>query len=146
VLIINVGPHLEESAVVLAASSYPLLNAIWTIIVFFAWVIWIWLLITIFADLFRRSDISGWGKAGWVVVLLILPFVGVLIYLIAEGGKMAERRGRQAESAQRQFDSYVRSVSAEGNPADQIAKAKQLLDDGAISPQEYEAIKQKALT
>jgi hypothetical protein len=146
VLIINVGRHLEESAVVLAASSYPLLNAIWTIIVFFAWVIWIWLLITIFADLFRRSDISGWGKAGWVVVLLILPFVGVLIYLIAEGGKMAERRGRQAESAQRQFDSYVRSVSAEGNPADQIAKAKQLLDDGAISPQEYEAIKQKALT
>jgi Phospholipase_D-nuclease N-terminal/Short C-terminal domain len=139
--------HPEESAVVLAdSSSYPLLNVIWTMIVFFGWVIWIWLLITIFADLFRRSDVSGWGKAGWVVVLLVLPFIGVLIYLIAQSRGMAERRNRDAQASKSQFDSYVRTVSAEGRPADQIAKGKELLDSGAITPQEFEALKQKALT
>jgi Phospholipase_D-nuclease N-terminal len=133
--------------VVLAdSSSYPLLNVIWTMIVFFAWVIWIWLLITIFADLFRRSDVSGWGKAGWVVVLLVLPFIGVLVYLIAQSRGMAERRNLDARAAKSQFDSYVRSVSAEGKPADQIAKGKELLDSGAITPQEFEVLKQKALT
>jgi hypothetical protein len=127
------------------ASSYPLLSVIWTMIVFFAWIIWIWLLITIFADLFRRSDISGWGKAGWVLVLLLLPFVGVLIYLIAQSRGMAERRGQEMQRAQSQFDDYVRSVSSQGQPADQIARGKQLLDSGAITSQEFEALKQKAL-
>jgi hypothetical protein len=133
--------------VVLAdSSSYPLLNVIWTMIVFFAWVIWIWLLITIFADLFRRSGVSGWGKAGWVVVLLVLPFIGVLVYLIAQSRGMAERRNVDAQAAKSQFDSYVRTVSAEGRPADQIAKGKELLESGAITPQEFEVLKQKALT
>jgi len=131
--------------VLAASSSYPLLNLIWTMIVFFAWVIWIWLLITIFADLFRRPDTSGWVKAGWVVVLLVLPFVGVLIYLIANGRGMAERRDRQVQQAQSDFDSYVRSVSSQTQPADQIARGKQLLDSGAITPQEFESLKQKAL-
>src|SRR6516162_10065429 len=130
--------------VLAASSSYPLLNLIWTMIVFFDWIIWIWLLITIFADLFRRP-MSGWAKAGWVVVLLVLPFVGVLIYLIANGHGMAERRNQQVQQAQSDFDSYVRSVSSQGQPADQIARGKQLLDSGAISPQEFETIKQKAL-
>jgi hypothetical protein len=128
-----------------SSSSYPLANLIWTMIVFFAWVIWIWLLITIFADLFRRSDISGWAKAGWVVVLLVLPFIGVLIYLIAQSHGMAERRQKDVQQAQSQFDDYVRSVSNQGQPADQIARGKQLLDSGAISQQEFETIKQKAL-
>jgi hypothetical protein len=128
-----------------SSSSYPLLNLIWTMIVFFAWIIWIWLLITIFADLFRRSDVSGWAKAGWVVVLLVLPFVGVLIYLIAQSHGMAERRQKDVQQAQSQFDDYVRSVSSQGQPADQIARGKQLLDTGAITQQEFDAIKQKAL-
>jgi hypothetical protein len=127
------------------ASSYPLLSVIWTMIVFFAWIIWIWLLITIFADLFRRSDIGGWGKAGWVLVLLLLPFVGVLIYLIAQSRGMAERRGQEMQRAQSQFDDYVRTVSSQGQPADQIARGKQLLDSGAITMQEFEVLKQKAL-
>ncbi|HEX6499903.1 MAG TPA: SHOCT domain-containing protein [Micromonosporaceae bacterium] len=131
---------------VLADSSYPLLDAMWTMIVFFAWVIWFWMLITIFADLFRRSDVSGWGKAGWVVLLLVLPFVGVLIYLIGQGRGMAERRGREAQTAQTQFDSYVRSVATDGHAADQIAKGKQLFDSGAITAEEYESLKQKVLT
>jgi hypothetical protein len=131
--------------VLAASSNYPLLNLVWTMIVFFAWIIWIWLLITIFADLFRRPNMSGWAKAGWVVVLLVLPFVGVLIYLIANGRGMTERRTEQAQQAQSDFDSYVRSVSTQGQPADQIARGKQLLDSGAISPQEFETLKQKAL-
>jgi hypothetical protein len=128
-----------------SSSSYPLLNLIWTMIVFFAWIIWIWLLITIFADLFRRSDVSGWAKAGWVVVLLVLPFIGVLIYLIAQSHGMAERRQKDVQQAQSQLDDYVRSVSSQGQPADQIARGKQLLDTGAITQQEFDAIKQKAL-
>jgi hypothetical protein len=128
-----------------SSSSYPLLNVIWTMIVFFAWIIWIWLLITIFADLFRRHDVSGWAKAGWVVVLLVLPFIGVLIYLIAQSRGMAERRQKDVQQAQSQFDDYVRSVSSQGQPADQIARGKQLLDSGAITQQEFESLKQKAL-
>ena len=127
-----------------AASSYPLLNAFWTMLVFFAWVIWFWLLIVIFSDLFRREDISGWGKAGWFILVLIVPFIGVLIYLIAQGGHMAERRNRDATQAQSQFDSYVKSVSSESS-AEQISKAKQLLDSGAITQEEFDQLKNKAL-
>jgi hypothetical protein len=128
-----------------AADNYPFLNLMWTMIVFFAWVIWIWLLVTILADVFRRRDISGWGKAGWTLLVLVLPFVGVLIYLIAEGGKMAERRHTEAQAARSGYDDYVRSVSKEDQPAEQIARAKQLLDTGAISVEEYDALKRRAL-
>jgi hypothetical protein len=129
-----------------SSTGYPLLAIIWTMVVFFAWVIWFWLLISIFSDLFRRDDVSGWGKAGWVVLLLVLPFLGVLIYLIGQSKGMAERRNREVTTAQSQLDDYVRTVSANGHSsADQIAKGKQLLDSGAISPEEYQALKQKAL-
>jgi hypothetical protein len=137
--------RLEEAVMVVAQSSYPLLDVMWTMIVFFGWVIWIWLLITVFADLFRRSDVSGWGKAGWIVVLLLLPFIGVLIYLIGQSRGMAERQAKEAKAAQAQFDTYVRSVSADGHAAEQIAKGKQLLDSGAITQEEYESLKKKAL-
>lgn len=130
----------------LAANDFPLLNAIWLVIVFFAWVIWFWLLITVFTDLFRRSDTSGWAKAGWFAVVLLLPYVGVLIYFIAQGRQMAERRRQQAEAAQSEFDSYVRSAAGAEQPADQIEKANQLLSSGAITREEYEALKRKALT
>jgi uncharacterized membrane protein YcjF (UPF0283 family) len=135
-----------------SSSGYPLLDIMWTMVVFFAWVIWFWLLISIFGDLFRRDDVGGWGKAGWVVVVCVLPFIGVLIYLITQSKHMAERRNQEAKAAQGQFDDYVRSVSANGHSAnghsssaDQIAKGKQLLDSGAINADEFATLKQKAL-
>jgi len=131
-----------------AASNYPLMDAFWTMIVFFAWVIWFWMLIVIFSDLFRRSDLSGWGKAGWFVLVLVLPYVGVLVYLIAQGKHMAERRQQDAIQSKNQFDDYVRQVSttsSNGNAADEIRKGKQLLDSGAITNDEFEALKRKTL-
>jgi hypothetical protein len=113
-------------------------------LVFFAWVIWFWLLITVFSDLFRRHDISGWGKAGWTVFVIILPFLGVLVYLIAQGQHMAERRAEDVKAAQAQMDQYVRETAGSG-PASEIAHAKKLLDSGAISQAEFDQIKQKAL-
>ena len=129
-----------------ASSGYPLLDIMWTMFVFFCWVIWFWLLISIFSDLFRRDDVSGWLKAGWVVLLVVLPFLGVLIYLIANTKGMAERRNREVKAYQEQFDAHVRSVRPTVQlSADQIAKGKQLLDSGAINQAEYDALKQKAL-
>jgi len=130
---------------ILAESDYPLLNIFWTMFIFFIWVLWFWLLFTVFADLFRRSDISGWGKAGWAAFVILLPYVGVFVYLVVEGKAMAERRERDVRAYQQQFDDRVRSVSSEGHAADQIAKGKQLLDSGAISAEEFEQLKQRAL-
>lgn len=126
-------------------ADYPFLDVLWTIIVIFAWVIWFWLLITVFADLFRRRDISGWAKAGWIIFVIILPYLGVLIYLIAQHDGMAERNMQQAQAAQSQFDSYVKDVAASSGPAGEIEKAKQLLDSGAISQAEFDSLKAKAL-
>ena len=127
------------------ASSYPFLSVMWTLLVIFAWVIWFWLLITVFADLFRRHDTSGWSKALWIIFVIIFPFLGVLIYLIAESKGMAERNQKQAQAAQADFDSYVKSVAASNDPTEQIAKGKQLLDSGAITQAEFDALKAKAL-
>lgn len=126
------------------ANSYPFLDVMWTMLVFFAWVIWFWLLITVLMDVFRRHDTSGWAKAGWVIFVIILPFLGVLIYLIVESKGMADRNMAAAQTAQAQTDDYIRSVAG-ADPAAQIAQAKELLDSGAISASEYDALKQKAL-
>ena len=126
------------------AADYPFLDVLWTMILVFCWVAWIWLLFIIFSDLFRR-DISGWGKAGWVILLIVLPVLGTLIYVIANGKEMTERRVRDAQASQDQFDSYVRSVASEGGSAGEIQKAKQLLDSGAITQQEFDQLKAKAL-
>jgi hypothetical protein len=126
------------------AADYPFLDVLWTMLIFFAWVIWFWILITIFADVFRRHDISGWKKAIWVVFLIVTPFLGVLIYLIVNHEGMNERNVRQARASQEQFSDYVKSVSG-GGAAAEIEKAKQLLDSGAISQAEFEQIKAKAL-
>jgi Short C-terminal domain/Phospholipase_D-nuclease N-terminal len=126
------------------AADYPFMDVLWSMIIFFCWVAWIWLLILVFSDLFRR-DISGWAKAAWVVFLIILPFLGVLIYLIAEGKGMTERRVSEAQASQAQFDQYVKTVASDSGSAGQIAKAKELLDSGAITQQEFEALKAKAL-
>ena len=128
------------------AADYPLLDIVWTMLVFFGWVIWFWLLIVVFGDLFSRHDISGWGKAGWIVVLVLLPYLGVFIYLIAHGAKMAERKAAQSQAARAEFDDYVKTVAAPGGAAVEIEKAKQLLDSGAITQAEFDAIKAKALT
>jgi Short C-terminal domain/Phospholipase_D-nuclease N-terminal len=129
----------------LIAADYPFLDILWTMIIFFTWVVWIWIMIIILTDVFRRRDISGWLKAAWVVVLIIFPFLGALIYLIAEHNGMAERSAEQAKAVRAQTDDYVRSVAGSGGPAAEIDKAKQLLDSGAINQAEYEAIKAKAL-
>jgi Short C-terminal domain len=131
---------------VLLATDYPLLNIIWTMLVFFGFVIWLRLLFTVFADLFSRHDISGWGTAGWSLFAIALPFLGVLVYLGTQGEQMAERSAKRAQAAQAQADDYVRSVAGStGGPAAEIEKAKQLLDSGAISQAEFDAIKAKAV-
>jgi hypothetical protein len=130
---------------VLLAADYPFLDVIWTMIVFFAWVIWFWLLITILSDVFRRHDLSGMGKVGWTLFVIVLPFLGVLIYLGTQSKHMAERNMTQAKHQQAQMDEYVRSVATEGGAAAEIERAKKLLDTGAISQAEFDQIKQKAL-
>ncbi len=125
------------------AADYPFLNILWTMIIFFAWVAWIWIAITVFADVFRRHDISGWGKAAWVVFVIVVPFLGVLVYLIAQHDGMRERSVKQVEAQQAAFDQYVREAA--GGSAAEIAKAKELLDKGAISQTEFDQIKQRAL-
>ena len=127
------------------AAEYPLLNIFWTMILFFAWVIWIWMVIAIFADVFSRRDISGWVKAAWSVFIIVVPFLGVLVYLIAHSDDMAERRAGEAKAQQADFDSYVQSVAASSGPAGQIEKAKGLLDSGVIDQSEFEAIKARAI-
>jgi hypothetical protein len=127
------------------AADYPFLDVLWSMIIFFIWVAWIWILILILSDVFRRDDLSGWGKAGWTVFLIVLPFLGALIYLIAQGDGMSERRAQDIQGQKAQMDDYVRSVAGSGGPAAEIDKAKQLLDSGAINQAEYEALKAKAL-
>jgi Short C-terminal domain/Phospholipase_D-nuclease N-terminal len=127
-------------------ADYPFLDVLWTMLVIFAWVIWFWLLITVFGDLFRRRDLSGWGKAAWIIFVILLPYLGVFVYLIAQHQGMADRNMEQAQAAQSQFDDYVKGVAASSGPSGEIEKAKQLLDSGAISQAEYDSLKAKALS
>jgi hypothetical protein len=127
------------------AADYPFLNILWSMIIFFLWVAWIWVLILILSDVFRRRDISGWVKALWVFFLIVLPFLGVLVYLIANHDGMADRSAEQAHAQRAQVDDYVRNVAGSGGPAAEIDTAKQLLDSGAITQAEFETIKAKAL-
>jgi hypothetical protein len=128
----------------LIAADYPFLDVLWTMILFFCWVAWIWIVITVFVDLFRRHDISGWGKAAWIVFVIVLPFLGVLVYLIAQHDGMRERTVKQAQDQKQAFDDYVREAA--GGPAGEIAKAKELLDQRAITQEEFDALKAKALS
>jgi putative oligomerization/nucleic acid binding protein/phospholipase D-like protein len=126
------------------AADYPFLDVFWSILIFFCWVIWIWVVITILADVFSRGDIGGFAKALWVIFVVILPWLGALIYLIAEHNGMRERSIERAQQQKQQFDSYVRDAT--GGSASEIAKAKELLDAGSITQAEYEQLKAKALT
>ena len=127
------------------AADYPFLDIFWTMIIFFSWVIWIWTVIVVLADVFSRHDTSGWAKAAWVVFIIVLPFLGVLIYLITNGKGMTERKVRQSETSRAEFDDYVKSVASPGGAASELEKAKQLLDSGAITQQEFDALKAKVL-
>ena len=129
---------------VVFAADYPFLDVLWTMVIFFCWVVWIWMMILILSDVFRR-DISGWAKAGWVAFLIVLPFLGALIYLITQGREMTERRVRDARVSQANFDDYVRSVAADGGSAGEIQRAKDLLESGTITQAEFEKLKAKAL-
>lgn len=124
---------------VLAQVDYPLLEVFWTTFVLFGWVLWFWLLFRVFGDVFRRQDIGGGGKTGWVVLLFLLPVVGALIYLITQGRSMAERAEREADRQRAATEAYIRSVAA-GAEATQDAKARQLLDSGAITREEFDRL------
>jgi hypothetical protein len=128
----------------LIAADYPFMDVLWSMIIFFFWVIWIWIVVTVLVDIFRRHDIGGWAKAAWVIFVVILPWLGVLIYLIAQHDGMRERRISEVQAQQQAFDQYVRDTA--GGSAGEIAQAKQLLDSGAITQDEFESIKAKALS
>ena len=125
-------------------AAYSFGDVMLSMLVFFGWIIFFWLLFIIFGDLFSRHDISGWAKAGWTILVIILPYLGIFIYLIANGQSMGERAAQRAQAQQTQVDNYVRSVASDSS-ADQIAKSKQLLDSGAINQTEFDQLKAKAL-
>jgi ABC-type multidrug transport system fused ATPase/permease subunit len=125
--------------------SYPLLGAFWTIFIIFLWVIWFWILITVFIDLFRSHDLSGWAKALWFIFILLLPLIGVLVYLIARGSKMHEHAVRDAQQQESEFRSYVQEAAGSQSPADQLAKLADLRDRGVITDAEFQQEKTKIL-
>ena len=128
------------------AADYPFLDILWTMLIFFLWIAWFWLLITVFADVFRRDDISGVSKTLWLIFVILVPFLGVFVYLISQGDDMAKRNIEKAQAQQAQMDDYVRTTAGSGGgAAAEIEKAKGLLDSGAITQAEFDAIKQKAL-
>ena len=126
--------------------SYPLLGAFWTIFEIFLWILWFWVLIYVFVDIFRSRDLSGWGKALWFIFVLIIPLIGVLVYLIARGGKMHEHAVQEAQQQDKEFRAYVQQAAGSGNSADQLAKLAELRDRGVITPEEFEREKAKVLS
>ncbi|MER7579004.1 SHOCT domain-containing protein [Kitasatospora sp. NPDC097691] len=132
------------------AADYPLLNIFWTMLELFLWILWFFLLFKIITDIFRSHDLSGWGKAGWLVLVILLPLIGVLIYLIARGQSMTKRDIEQAKESQAAFQAYVRDAAASGPDAggshvDDLAKLADLKEKGAISDEEYQKAKAKLL-
>ncbi|HKP89235.1 MAG TPA: SHOCT domain-containing protein [Thermoleophilaceae bacterium] len=127
------------------AADYPFLNILWSMIIFFAWVVWIWMMIVILGDVFRRRDIGGWAKAAWCVFMIVLPFLGVLVYLIAQHDGMAQRSADAQKAAEQQMSDYVKSVAGGSGATDEIARAKKLYDEGTINQAEFEKLKSNAL-
>ena len=128
-----------------SSSSYPLLNVFWTMFEFFLWVIWIWILIWVFIDIFRSRDLSGWAKALWFIFVLFIPLIGVLVYLIARGGKMQERAERDAQAQDDAARAYIQQAAGSSS-ADQLAKLADLRDRGVITADEFAREKAKILT
>lgn len=126
-------------------ADYPFLDVMWSMLVFFLWIAWFWILFGVWGDIFRRHDLSGLGKTGWFIFTLVLPFLGVFIYVVTQNDGMNQRNLERAKAQRAQMDDYVRSTAGGGGAAAEIEKAKQLLDSGAISQPEFDALKQKAL-
>jgi len=127
-------------------ADYPFLDVVWSMLVFFLWVAWFWLLFSIWGDLFRRTDLSGWGKAGWLIFTLVVPFLGVFVYVITQNDAMTQCNLERAKAQRAQMDEYVRSTAGGGGgAAAEIERAKQLLDSGAIDQAEFQTLKQRAL-
>ena len=127
-------------------ADYPFLDVMWTMLVFFLWVAWFWILFSVWGDLFRRTDLSGWGKAGWLIFTLVVPFLGVFVYVITQNDAMTQRNLERAKAQRAQMDEYVRSTAGGGGgAAAEIERAKQLLDSGAIDQAEFQTLKQRAL-
>ena len=125
--------------------SYPLLGAFWTIFEIFLWVLWIWILIYVFIDIFRSHDLSGWAKALWFIFVLFIPLIGVLVYLIARGGEMQQRAQQQAQQQDQEARRYIQDAAGAPNSADQLAKLADLRDRGVITADEFEQQKAKIL-
>jgi len=128
---------------VIMAADYPFMDVLWTMLIFFLWVVWIWIVVTVLVDVFRRHDIGGFAKAAWVIFVVVLPWLGVLIYLIAEHDGMRDRAVKQSQAQRQALDDYVRETA--GGSAGEIAKAKELLDAGTITQAEFDALKAKAI-
>ena len=126
-------------------ANYNFASFLWDVLVIFAFIIWFWMLIVVFGDIFRRHDIGGWAKAAWIILVIVLPYLGVFIYIIAEHSGMAERNTQQLQAQQSATDQYIRSVSGSGGPASEIDTAKKLLEAGDITQAEYDTLKAKAL-
>jgi hypothetical protein len=126
-------------------ADYPFLDVMWTMLVFFLWVAWFWMLFGVWGDIFRRRDLSGLGKTGWFIFTLVLPFLGVFLYVVSQNDGMNQRNLERAQAQRGQTDDYVRSAAGSGGAAAEIEKAKQLLDSGAITQPEFDALKQRAL-
>jgi hypothetical protein len=135
----------REAQSMLLAADYPFLDVLWTMLVFFLWIAWFWLVILIVIDIFRRRDASGGKKVLWLLFILFVPFLGVFVYLIANSDDMARRRAEEMQTAQAQTDEYIRTVASSSGPTAEIERAKGLLDTGAITQEEFDAIKAKAL-
>ena len=123
---------------------YPLLDAFLTMLWFFVWILWIFLVVRVIFDIFASRDLSGWGKAGWAILVIVLPFIGVFVYLIARGGKMQDREAREAQAQEQDFRAYVRDAAGSGS-ADELSKLADLRDRGVISEAEFQQGKTKIL-
>ena len=127
------------------AADYPFLNILWSMLIFVGFIMWIWLAIMVFMDIFRRRDIGGFAKAIWIIFIIFIPLLGVLVYLIAYHQGIADRNEKGQEAAQAAFDQQVKEAAGKGGPAGEIETAQKLLDAGTISQSEFDHIKSKAL-
>ena len=127
------------------AADYPFLNILWSMLIFVGFIMWIWLAIMVFMDIFRRHDIGGFAKAIWIIFIIFIPLLGVLVYLIAYHNGIADRNVKGMQAQQAAFDQQVREAAGKGGPASEIDTAQKLLDAGTISQAEFDSIKSKAL-
>ncbi|WP_329195016.1 MULTISPECIES: SHOCT domain-containing protein [unclassified Streptomyces] len=135
---------MNESMLDLAV-DYPLLNMFWTMMMIFLWVLWFMLLFRVIGDIFRDDDLGGWGKAGWTVFVIVLPFLGVFVYLIARGRGMGERELARAQRSEQEFRSYVQQTAGGASQAEELARLAELKNKGDITAAEFERAKAKIL-